>query len=99
LSWGWWLPGRKRSAEVHDVIFGPEQESNIPAVEDRLRDARSAVEMALNSLIQGDLTETHRYISEAHQNLREASRLLGFRPTKKMAEERLRLMRRYYEPL
>lgn len=75
MSWGWWLP--KYGKEKIERAFN---EIPFDEVFNELEQARANVEKAINNLIRKDVSETHRYISEAHQNLRRAARLLGYSP-------------------
>ena len=76
MSWGWWLPKeyeKKKSEKTFNEV-------SFDDVFNELEQARANVENAINNLIRRDTSETHRYISEAHQNLRRAARLLGYVP-------------------
>ena len=94
MSWGWWLPKKSVKTPKEEKI-----EVSFDDVFKELEDARYSVEKAIQHLIREDVDETHNAISEAHQHLREASRLLGFKPSEKAEEARKRTMLRYYERL
>ena len=95
MSWGWWLP-KKSVKTTKEEKF---EMSSFDDIFKELEDARYSVEKAIQHLIREDVDETHKAISEAHQHLREASRMLGFRPSERAEQARRRTMLRYYEPL
>mgnify|MGYP000167904129 CR=1 FL=1 len=78
-SWGWWLP-KKQEYETDEE---EKEEEYIPydEISDLLNEARYHIEQAIEYLIERRRDEVHECIRNAHQNLREASRLLGYRPT------------------
>jgi len=85
MTWGWWLPKEVMKVEA----------SSLDDIFKELEDARHSVERAIEYLIREDVDETHRAISEAHQHLREASRMLGFKPSERAEQERRRTILGY----
>ena len=96
FKWGWWLQDIPKEEETTTTGGG---DYRFVDAFTKLKDAEDFVKEAIRAVESMNSQLAHEYISLAHQKLREASRILGYRPREEAEKERLRTMLKYYEEL